>query len=262
MKPAIRMLGLATIILWILIIVFSVTAVYSVMNLDVGFGEVQILPSSKGITFSLPFFINNNGYYDISELSVTTRVTDPNGTTLALSETSVASILRSSSVETTHKISVALDVLMSMDHIGLLLNDSSFGLDIFAALNFAHAIPVQISTNATIPWGAPFSHFSVGEISVSPDYNGTHGEALIPISFENHAVLDITGTMKLEIYNDVDELVTSGKTVLDVPSQQTYEGKVYAYPGLDDVSKLTERGNVHVIFETPMFIVDWWEPYG
>lgn len=262
MRTIIRVLGLATIILWMLIIVFSVTALYSVINLDVGFGEVQIFLSSKGITFSLPFFINNSGYYDISGLNVTTRIVDPNGTLLAQSETFVASILRGSSVETAHNISVALNVVMSMDHIHLLLNDAFFGLDIFGALNFAHAIPVQISADTTIPWGAPFSHFSVGKTSVSPYYNSTHGEALIPVSFENHAILGITGTIKLEIYNDMDELVTRGKTDLDVPSQQTYEGTVYAYPSLDDVSKLTEKGNVHIIFETPMFIVDWWEPYG
>lgn len=68
--------------------------------------------------------------------------------------------------------------------------------------------------------------------------------------------------MQLETYNDVNELVASGKTDLDVPSQHTYEGQVYAYASLDDVSKLTESGNVRIIFETPMFIVDWWAPYG
>ena len=262
MKPAIRALGLATTILWILIIVFSVTALQSIINLDIGFGEAQIFPSSKGMMFSLPFFINNTGYYDISELNVTTRITDYNGTLLALSKTFVPLVSRGSSVETAHNISVDLRDVMSMDYIQLFLNDSFFGLDTSIALNFAHIIPLQISTNATIPWGAPFSNFSVGEISVSPDYNDTHGEVVIPLSFENHAFFGITGTMQLETYNDVNELVASGKTDLDVPSQHTYEGQVYAYASLDDVSKLTESGNVRIIFETPMFIVDWWAPYG
>lgn len=261
MKPAIRALGLATTILWILIIVFSVTALQSIINLDIGFGEAQIFPSSEGMMFSLPFFINNTGYYDISELNVTTRITDYNGTLLALSKTFVPLVSRGSSVETAHNISVDLRDVMSMDYIQLFLNDSFFGLDTSIALNFAHIIPLQISTNATIPWGAPFSNFSIGEISSLP-HNDTHSEVVIPLSFENHAFFGITGTMQLETYNDVNELVASGKTDLDVPSQHTYEGQVYAYASLDDVSKLTESGNVRIIFETPMFIVDWWAPYG
>ena len=60
MKIAIRMLTIATIILWIVILFFSVTAVYSVMNVGINIGEVQMLPSSKGIIFSLPFSIDNN----------------------------------------------------------------------------------------------------------------------------------------------------------------------------------------------------------
>jgi len=197
MKIAVRMLSIATIILWLVILFFSVTAVFSVMNLGVNIGDVQMLPSSKGITFSLPFSITNNGYYELADLNLTTRVTDPNGTVLDMSETFVPSIPQGTHVNATHTIPIDLNAILSMDQVPLLLDDSEFNVEIFAGLNFARAVPVQISTNTTIPWGAPLAQFSIGSISVSP-HNSTHVEATIPVSFENHAILDIAGTLKIE----------------------------------------------------------------
>lgn len=261
MKIAIRMLSIAAIILWIVILFFSVTAVYSVMNLGINMGEIQMLPSSNGITFSLPFSITNNGYYELADLNLTTRVTDPNGTVLDLTETLVPSIPRGSNVNATHTISVDLDSILSMNHVYLLLNDSAFNVEIFAGLNFARAIPVQLSTNATIPWGAPFAHFSMGTISVSP-HNSTHVEATIPISFENHAVIDITGTLKMEVYSDSNERIASGIASINAPSQQRYADYLIVYARQQDASKLTGSGKIHMIFETPVFVVEWWEQYG
>ncbi len=261
MKIAIRMLGIATIILWLVILFFSVTAVYSVMNLVVNLGEVQMLPSSKGITFSLPFSIDNKGYYEIADLNLTTRVTDPDGTLIDLTETFVQSIPRDTTVNATHTIPIDLDSILSMDYLPFLFEDSEFNAEIFVGLNFARAVPVQLSTNATIPWGAPLADFSVGSISVSP-LNSTHAEASIPLSFENHAILDLTGTLTLELYNDSQNMITSEETIVSVPSQQSYSDRIVMYTSLQDASKVTSSGNVHVIFETPMFTVDWWDQYG
>jgi hypothetical protein len=260
MKIAIRMLSIAAVVLWVVILFFSVTAVYSVMNLGIDVGEVQILPSSDGIAFSLPFAITNNGYYELADLNLTTRVTDQNGTVLDITETLVPSIPRGSSVNATHTISVDLNSILSMDYVALLLNDNSFNVEIFAGIKFAQAVPVQLSTNATIPWGAPFAHFSIRTISVSP-HNSTHSEATIPVSFENHAVIDLTGTLKVEVYSNSNELITSGTASINVPSQQSYADRLPGYVRQQDASKLTDGGSVHVIFETPAFVVEWWEQY-
>jgi len=261
MKIAIRMLSIAAVILWIVILLFSVTAVYSVMNLGIDVGEVEMLPSSNGISFSLPFSITNNGYYELADLNLTTCVTDQNGTVFDITETLVPSIPRGSNVNATHTISVDLDSILSMNHVSLLLNDSSFNVEIFAGLNFARAVPVQLSTNATIPWGAPFAYFSIGTASVS-SHNGTHVEGTIPVSFENHAVIDITGTLRAEVYDDSNEHIASGRADINAPSQQSYADRLLVYASQEDSSKLTGSGRMHVIFETPVFVVEWWEQYG
>jgi hypothetical protein len=261
MKIALRMLSIAAIVLWIVILFFSVTAVYSVMNLGIKVGEVQMLPSSNGIDFSLPFAITNNGYYELADLNLTTRVTDQNGTEFDITETLVPSIPRDSNINATHTVSIDLNDILLMDHVSLLLNDSSFNVEIFAGLKFARAIPVQLSTNATIPWGAPFAHFSIRTISVSP-HNSTHVEARIPVSFENHAVINLTGTLKVEVYSNSNEYITSGTASINVPPQQSYFERLLGYARQQDASKLTGNVKMHVIFETPAFEVDWWEQYG
>lgn len=259
MKPAIRALGIATIVIWIFLIVFVATAVYSVMNLGVGFGEVEFFPSSNGVVLSLPFFINNTGYYDISELNISTRIIDSNGTLLKLSQTFVPLVSRGSNVEAAHNISIESDDIM--ERIELVFNDSSFVFDTSITLNFANIVPVQMSMNMTMPWGAPLSNVSVGEISRLP-FNATHDRVVVPLSFENHSFFDVTGTMNFEIYNDVEELVTSGETSLDVQSESTYDEQVDMYLSLTDASRLTESGKVRLIFETSMFTVEQWIEYG
>ena len=261
MKIATSILTVATILLWVVILFFSVTAVYSVMNVGVNIGEAQMLPTSNGIKFSLPFSINNNGYYEIADLNLTTRVTDPDGQFLDLTETLVDSIPQGETVNASHTIEVDLDDILSMDHLTLMLNDSNFTVEIFAGLNFARAIPVQLSTNVSLPWGAPFADFSVGDLSVS-QHNSSHVEAAIPVSFENHAIIDITGTLKMDAYSNSDQRIASGVTAISVVSNQNFRDSILLYSRAQDESKLADGGKLHILFETYLFTVDWWEPYG
>jgi hypothetical protein len=261
MKIATSMLTVATIILWVLILFFSVTAVYSVMNVGVNIGEAQMLPTTNGIKFSLPFSINNNGYYEIADLNLTTRVTDPDGQVLDLTDTLVDSIPQGETVNASHTIEVDLEDILSMDHLTLLLNDSNFTVEIFADLNFARAVPVQLSTNVSLPWGAPFADFSVGDLSISL-HNSSYIELTIPVSFENHAIIDIAGTLKMEAYSNSDQRIASGVTNISVVSNQNFEDSILLYARAQDESKLVDGGKLHILFETYLFTVDWWEPYG
>jgi hypothetical protein len=261
MKIATSMLTVATVILWVVILFFSVTAVYSVMNVGVNIGEAQMLPTSNGIKFSLPFSISNEGYYEIADLNLTTRVTDPDGAVLDLTETLVESIPQGETVNASHTIAINLDDILSMDHLTLMLNDSNFTVEIFAGLSFARAVPVQISTNVSLPWGAPFADFAVGEPSVS-QYNSSYAEVTIPVSFENHASIDITGTLKLEFYSNSNERIASGTTRINVAANQNFRYNILVSATPQDASKLTDSGKVHIFFETPLFTVDWWEQHG
>ena len=255
MRYAARALGWATKILWILIIVFSATAVYSVMNIRMSFGQPQIFPSNGFMVISVPLFVNNTGIYDLSELNMTVAVMDYNGSLVSTSATFVPSIPRGSSIETAHNVSMSLDDITS-ELLDYMFNDTVFNVDLSAKLNFARAIPFQASMNMTIPWGAPLYNFSIGQISYN-FLNITHQELIIPISFENHSpYFDVDGTMQVEIYNDNKtynnngELLGTGLLDLNVPSLSSYDSQVEI---VVDISKITGSGEVRFYFEISGF---------
>ena len=261
MNIAIKMLSISTFILWITIIFFFATAIISVLDVKVGIGDPEMIPSSKGADISLPFYIDNSGYYELADLNLTTRVTDPRGKVMDQTETIIPSIPKGTNVTASHTVPVDLDDIIEMDYLALLLEDSFFNVELFAAVNFARAIPVQFSMNTTIPWGAPLANFDLGELSVS-SFNSTHGEASIPVSFENHAIMGIQGVLRLEFYDSSQQLIASGEVAADAPAQQNYMETVYMYPRQQDILELTSSRNVHVFFSTAVFMVDWWEEYG
>jgi hypothetical protein len=223
--------------------------------------EVQILPSTNGINLSLPFSIINSGYYEIADLNLTTRVTDNNKKMIDITETIIPSIPKDAMTNSSHTIEIALDEILSLETINLLLNDSDFNVEIFIGLNFARAVPVQLSLNTTIPWGAPFANFSVGIPNISFQ-NITQIEATIPVSFENHALLDISGTLKLEVYDVSKDLIATGVTTINVSPEQSFLDDISLYLVREDIVRLPQKGDIHLIFETLMFTIDWWDFYG
>lgn len=255
MKQALRALGWATKILWISMIAFMLTVAYSAMNIRAGLEEPEPPLFSNGLmTMALPFFINNTGFYDISELNITTNINDYNGTLVSTSTTLVPLIPPESVVEKTHNVSINLDYL-TQNLAYLIFNDSDLTIDVFIAMTFAHAIPLQISTNTTMSWGAPLHNFSIGEIS----FDSINQEMIIPLSFENHSPFAINGTMRLEFYNSGNEYLGSGTTEVSAPSNSAYEDRIEVSV---DVTKLTENGQAHFYFESSIFslgpiTMDW-----
>ena len=245
MRYAVRALGWATKILWILIIVFSVTAVYSALNVRMGFGDSQVFLSNEDVVISIPLFVNNTGVYDLSNVNTNAVVTDCNQSLLSTSTTFVPLIPRGSSINTAHNVSISSD-----DVVSYMFNDTVFNVNISVRLDFAHAIPFQVSTNITIPWGAPLYNFSTGQISYN-FLNFTHQEVVVPISFENHSpYFGVDGFTRVEIYNDSAELLGLSTSDLDVPSHSSYDGQVAI---VLDISRMTGIGEVHIYFETSVF---------
>jgi hypothetical protein len=247
MKQAIRALSIATKILWVLVIIFSLTAVYSAASLRIGLGEPKTSSSNGIIALSTPIFVNNTGFYEITNLNITTHIEDHYDKAVSTSTTIVPTIPPSNNVQKEHSITLNLTNLVT-EFPYLAFNDSVFDMHTFVTLRFANVIPIQMSANGTIPWGAPFYNFSVGEISL--DY--AEMKLTIPLTFENHAFFSINGTMRLEIYNNENEQISATSVIIDVPPDFRFEDIVEMNV---DPSKLTREGQICVFFETPMFNV-------
>jgi len=222
MKHAIRALSIATTVLWILTVFFSVTSIYSALKLSFGFGELEASASSEVFTMSLPFYINNGGFYDISDLNVTTDINSRDGMRISNSTTLIPLISRGSRVDRAHNISISMDDIISKDLTDLLFQDSVFDIDMFVALKYARAIPLQLSSNTTMFWGAPLANISIGEISYIPiPGNLTHLKIIVPFSFENHSSFTLDGTVRLELVD-----VGVGETSISVPPMTAYSTQV------------------------------------
>jgi len=247
MKNAVRALGWATRALWVLLMVFSATSLYSAVTLGIGFGEPQVSYSEDAMVTSLPFLINNTGFYDITDLNVTTAITDAEGKAISSSTTFVPLITAGSNAEVVHNISLSLS---DLNLTALAFEDTNFETNTIVALKFARAIPVQMSTNASIPWGAPLYNLSIGEIGYK--FNDTHLIGTVNLTFENHSpFFSVTGTIRCEFYNSKGEYLGSGGTNVDVPPYSGYQGQMEL--ALNDPTKLTPNGEIRVYFDMTIF---------
>jgi len=221
MRQAIRALGWATYILWLILTVFTATAVYSAFQLIVDFDDPQ-QPSVSGatITLLLPFSIENNGFYEISDLNIITIVQESNGALVSNSSTAVPPISSGKKVNAAHNISIALDKMTSDSLSRLLFYDADLDVDMSFALRYAGVFPLKISTNFTTPWGAPLSNLTIGN-----PYS-TDSEIVVPISFENNSLFNLTGTMRLELVNNMNQQVGAGITPINVVSNTPYNNNV------------------------------------
>jgi len=222
MKQTIRAIGLASLILWLIVIIFTATLVYSAFQIGVVFGEMQMSTSEGTATLSLPFSIDNKGFYDISDLNITTILLDGNGASVLNSSTIVPLISSGNEVDTMHNISISLDQVESNSLYYLLFNDTTLNVNESLALKYAHVIWLRVFTNFTIPWGAPLHNLTIGEVSVNA-HNTTHVKAILPFGFQNHSFFNLTGTMRVEIVNTLNQQVGAGTTNMDAPSHSSCE---------------------------------------
>ena len=212
MRQAIRALGRAATIFWIILLFFTITAAYSAFLIAQGlrFGEPTTGVENGTLLVSLPLSFNDTGFYDISNFNATTLIRDGNGSLISRSSTFVPLIPRASSNFTVaHNISLSPSQMTSGHLAYLLFNDSDLGVDVILKLSFARAIPLELATNISMPWGAPLYGLAIGDISVTM-IDLTHFRATVPIVYENHAFFDLDGTVLLELVDDDGNQLGSG----------------------------------------------------
>lgn len=224
MRIPIRMISIATTFFWIFLIAFLVSAVYSVKDVRFDFGEPQIgLTSDNKILFYLPIIIDNRGYYNIGCFNVTTEILDREGFMITRASTFIPVIEKDRQVMATHNVTIDVnDLQNSQDY---LFNDTELEVREIVSIKLAEVIPVQASTNVSMPWGAPLYNFTLAEIEYA-GFNGTHMTATIPISFENHASFDLAGSIQMRMYNSINTLVSEGQTTIETPQNTQYYGHI------------------------------------
>ena len=79
MNVPLRALSWAVRFFWIIAIAFAVACVYSATLVNVDFGEPRSTHSGTDITLTVPIELDNDGYFNIADLNVTTVIEDSTG---------------------------------------------------------------------------------------------------------------------------------------------------------------------------------------
>jgi len=242
MKQAVRALGWATSIFWIMLLLFTVTAVYSAFQIKPSFGKPSTSTSGDTLTFSLPFILFNGGFYDISKFNVTTLISDDRSSIISQNSTFVPTIPRGVNTSITHNMSIDIGQLATTDLSHLLFNDSALNVAAVLKLIYANAFPFEVSTNFTMPWGAPLANLRLGSLS----FMG--GSVFMPLSFENHSYLAMTGTVRLELVDDTGLVVGEGESEFNAPPDGRFDTDLEVFLSGGAVNP---RARLH--FSTPFF---------
>jgi hypothetical protein len=249
MRVPIKMIGLATTFFWIFLIAILVTAVYSVKDLQFSFGQPQLgTTSDNKLLVSIPITIINNGLYNIDYFNVTTEILDQDGYPITNGSTFIPVIGKGQEVNATHNMTIDVNDLLQRDQ-NLLFNDTELGINETGSIRIAEIIPVQASTNFSMPWGAPLYNFMLGQYQYTP-INSTHVNIMIPISFENHASFDLDGSIRIRMYNSTGGQVGRGRTDIQVMQNSPYSGYISFTV---QTTGMTESGRFEVYFRTSFF---------
>ena len=252
MNVPIRMLGIVTLIFWTILIGFIASAGYSMKDVKFDVGEPEFTANENGdVTFCLPFYVGNDGYFSLKALNITTIIYGEQGSELAKNSTFVATIERGQTVTILHNVTVSVRQLVE-ENQQLLLNDTILNAEAMVELEFAELMPVQLSTNFTLPWGAPFHSLMLDE----PQYGGTRQSKIgvaVPLSFGNHAVFDIDGTISAGLYDNSGALLAESQTQVSVPARSTFNGELSFLAPLSIVSQSSVGGHVKLSFSTSLF---------
>ncbi len=244
------MLGIATTIFWIIIGAFIASAAYSIKDINFDFGDPQFGSTANNeLRLSMPFFIDNRGFYSLKAFNLTTVFADSEGSEISRDSTFVSVLARGQNTAVLHNITLSFDRLGEQ----YLFNDSRFAVAAVVGLNFAELLPTQLSANFSYPWGAPFYDFALGQPQQSR-LNATHARLRVPLSFDNHAAFDLMGAIRMGVFNNASSMLGESEIIFAASKGSRFADAMEFSVPLTAVSSLAqESGYFEVYFSTSMF---------
>ncbi len=242
----IRVLGIATSIIWVLLIAVIALSAYSIKDLTIQVDPPSAtLGENHQLVLSIPVKVNNTGYTDLKDLNLTTQVFDAKGITLSKSSSYIPIVSKQNNVFLLHNLTLNTDDILQNDS-QLLFEDSNLTVTLFGGLNLAGLLPSTISSNLSLPWGAPLYNFSLGNSQFSM-FNNTHAIMKTPISFENHASFNVEGNLRVSAYNTDNVLQFEGQTDFSVPANHRFDGNLELYAAISpDTLNVISEGHFEI----------------
>ncbi|MBS7633366.1 hypothetical protein KEJ15_07120 [Candidatus Bathyarchaeota archaeon] len=245
------MIGVATTVFWVFIVIFAVSAMYSMKDVRFEFGEPQVSLTSEGdVLLFMPITVVNTGYYNIKNFNATTLVFDAESTLIVRGSTLVPIIETGMEVATGHNVTFSVaDLLQKSERY--LFEDVALRAEERIGLWAAEVIPVEARANVSLLWGAPLYNFALGAPQYSA-YNVTHMRVEIPIGFENHAFFDLACNISVRMFDDSSSLLGVGATSVEVLQHSAYDGLLAMYVAVPTLETSTS-GYFEVSFASSLF---------
>ncbi len=254
MRLVTRTLGWVIVLLWIVTLALPISVALSLMRLaegkNLGVQEPTFNFFDGNISVNMPVYINNTGFYDISEPNVAIKIykVKVNTTIVSLSK-SLPSIPAGQMVNTSCSFTASLMEIFHKDRT-LLTEDTNLNVNAQLSFKVAYTIAFNASLNFSTRWGAPFHN-----ISCVLAYNDTTHVFSISISFNNHAFFPINGLLVVKLYNSDNIQIGETSIGLDVPSGGNFQETVEVAA---DPSKITDRGFIRLFFtELNILEMEW-----
>jgi len=217
-------------------------------DIRVSLGEPHTsITDDNELLFSFPVYVVNTGYYNLAQLNVSTEIFNQSGVGIAQGSTVIPLIRAGETTNATHNMKLNLTDL-SENNQDLLFYDSELIVHLMVNMKAAEVVPVQASYNSSIQWGAPLYNLKVGTAQPAT-FNATHALVTIPISFENHAFFDLTGTVQVSIYSNTNTRLTTVESSIQTPQHSQYAENMELYVPLT----ASNGARLDVFFVTPLF---------
>lgn len=229
----------------------------------IGFGEFQLECDEGDIRLSIPFFVNNTGRFPISNVILTTNISDYKGTLITGSEAVLPHVPEGRVGRETQILHLSMRDIISEELPHLLFQDGQLRADMSIGFTYAYLVSLKIQLpNMSFPLGAPLHNLSVGKPTGLESFNATHYKVYLPLSFENHAPITLV-MIHLNLLNEQRENLASRTVTVDVRPMEGFADSFEVFIEGRDLQRLTKRGFVQLYFQTPRFSFGPVEmPYG
>jgi hypothetical protein len=170
MNVPIKMIGIATSIFWIILIGYFASAAYSLKDLNFNFGEPQFTTTAgNDLSFSLPLYVENGGFYNLNAFNLTTVFTDVDGDEFNIGEPTVRNldpahigVSAPLSFENHAAYDVRGDLRLELcDSAGAVLAETQLPLNVPKQSEYADRIAFSVPFDATAPPPSLSGHFNV-----------------------------------------------------------------------------------------------------
>ena len=228
MRVSIRIISIATSAFWIFLIIFSASAIYSMKDFQVNLGQPQTSTTEDHeLMFSFPVSVVNTGLYEIADLNISRSLLDEEGSAIAGTSIFIPMIAQGQTINVTQNVKLNITDLLQT-HQNLLNNDTDLTTNTRLSMLAAGMIPVQASSNSSMQWGAPLYNLTLGTPQLAI-FNTTYFVATVPLSFENHAFFDLSGTVWLRAYSNSGELIGQDQISIQAAQHSSYDGNLEVY---------------------------------